>query len=153
MQWDLEGAYVPSFPECQKHKSATTKPAGPLHPLPVPNKQFDSVAIDFIGPLPEDGGFNGIMTMTDQLGSADIHIVPICMDMTAEAFAAIFFNEWYCKNGLPLEIISDCNKLFISHFWKALHVLTGVKPKMSTAFHPETDRASEQTNKTVNQIL
>ena len=38
-------------------------------------------------------------------------------------------------------------------FWKALHKLTGVKLKLSTAYHPETDGASEQTNKTINQAL
>ena len=41
----------------------------------------------------------------------------------------------------------------MSKFWKALHRLTGVKLKMSTSYHPETDGASERTNKTVNQIL
>jgi hypothetical protein len=41
----------------------------------------------------------------------------------------------------------------VSTFWKSLHKLTGVKIKMSTAWHPETDGASERTNKTVNQAL
>ena len=41
----------------------------------------------------------------------------------------------------------------MSRFWKALHKLTGIKLKMSTAYHPETDGASERTNKTVNQAL
>ena len=102
----------------------------------------DLVALDFIGPLPEDGGFNSILTMTNQLG-ADIQIVPTCTDIMAEDFAGIFFNEWYCKNGLPLDIVSDRDKLFMSKFWKALHKLTGVKLKMSTAYHPQTDDASE----------
>ena len=31
--------------------------------------------------------------------------------------------------------------------------LTGVKQKMSSAYHPETDGASERTNKTVIQAL
>ena len=56
----------------------------------------------------------------------------------------------YCENGLPHEIISDRDKLFISHFWRRLTRITGVKLGMSTAFHPETDGASERTNKTVN---
>jgi hypothetical protein len=71
----------------------------------------------------------------------------------AEDFALVFFDTWYCENGLPLEIISDRDKLFISKFWKALHKLTGVKLKLSTAFHPETDGCSERTNKTLNQCL
>jgi hypothetical protein len=66
---------------------------------------------------------------------------------------AVFFKHWYCENGLPLDIISDRDKLFVSKFWKALHRLTGVKLKMSTAYHPQTDGSSERSNKTVNQCL
>lgn len=99
-----------------------------------------------------DGGFDYLVTMTDRLG-ADLQIAPCNTTMTAEEFAVIFFDKWYCENGLPLEIITDRDKLFISKFWKALHRLTGVKIKMSTAYHPETDSSSERTNKTVNQCL
>jgi len=35
----------------------------------------------------------------------------------------------------------------------ALHKLTGVKLKMSSSYHPETDGARERTNKTVNQCM
>jgi hypothetical protein len=52
-----------------------------------------------------------------------------------------------------LEIISDRDKLFVSHFWKALNVLSGVKLKMSSSYHPQTDGSSEWTNKTINQAL
>ena len=152
MRRDLENAYVPGCIECQRNKSATSKPTGPLHPLPVPDERGDSVAIDFVGPLPEDEGQNMIVTFTDRLG-ADVRILPCRTSLTADELAVIFFNQWYCENGLPLEIISDRDKLFVSRFWKSLHKLTGTKIKMSTAYHPQTDGASERTNKTVNQLL
>ena len=152
MRRDLERGYVASCPECQRNKSTTTKPYGPLHPLPIPDQRGDSVAIDFIGPLPEDNGKNCIITFTDRLGS-DIQLVPTRTDITAEDLAYLFFDKWYCENGLPADIVSDRDKLFMSRFWKALHKLTGVKLKLSTAYHPETDGSSERTNKTVNQAL
>jgi len=73
--------------------------------------------------------------------------------ITAEQLAEIFFDKWYCENGLPADIISDRDKLFMSKFWKVLHKLTNVKIKASTAYHPETDGASERSNKTVIQAL
>ena len=152
MRTELEEAYVPGCDACQRNKSSTCRPAGPLHPLPVPDGRGDSVAIDFIGPLPEDEGFDCIVTMTDRLG-ADIRVVPTRTDISAEDFAGLFFDHWYCENGLPLEFISDRDKLFVSRFWRRLSKLAGVKLGMSTAFHPETDGASERTNKTVNQCL
>jgi hypothetical protein len=152
MRRDLEQGYVASCPDFQRNKSSTIKPYGPLHPLPIPDQWGDSVAIDFIGPLPEDEGKNSIITFTDRLGS-DIQLVSSRTDITAEELAYLFFDKWYCENGLPSEIVSDREKLFVSRFWKSHHKLTGVKLKLSTAYHPETDGASECTNKTVNQAL
>ena len=108
--------------------------------------------MDFIGLLPEDEGFNCIVSFTNRLNS-DIQIILTRTDISAEDLAVIFFNEWYCKNGLPLEIVSDRDKMFLSKFWQSLHGLTGVKLKMSTVYHPESDGTSEQSNKTINQCL
>jgi hypothetical protein len=152
MQCDLEEEYMPSCPDCQHNKLTTKKPSSPLHPLPIPKKRGDLVGIDFIGPLPLDDGFDCIVTITDRLG-CDVQIIPAHTTMTAEQFAVLFFDHWYCKHRLPLEIVSNCDKLFISKFWRALHKITRVQLKMSSAFHPETNGASERTNKTVNQAL
>lgn len=152
MQRDLEKAYIPSCIDCQRNKFSTTRPIGPLHPLPVPDRRCDSIVIDFIGPLPLDQGFDSIVTFTDRLGS-EVRLIPTKTPLNAEELANLFFREWYCENGLPLEIISDRDKLFTSRFWRALHKLTGVKLKMSTAYHPQSDGASERTNKTVIQCV
>ena len=93
-----------------------------------------------------------LVTMTDHLG-ADICLVPCQNSIMASQFTTLFFDHWYCKNGLPKEIVSDCDKLFMSRFWKSLHKLTRVKVKMLSAYHPQTDGTSEHTNKTVNQCL
>jgi hypothetical protein len=149
---DLEAAYIPSCVECQRNKARTTKPTGPLHPLPVPDARFDTVALDFVGPLPPEDGFDMILTITDTLG-ADIHIIPIKSTISAPEVATILFNEWYCENGLMLNLISDRDALFTSEVWQELHKLTGVRLKMSTAYHPETDGSSERTNKTITQAI
>ncbi|PSR72503.1 hypothetical protein PHLCEN_2v11626 [Hermanssonia centrifuga] len=152
MRKELESIYVPACESCQRNKSGTKRPTGPLHPLPVPDGRCDSVAMDFVGPLPEDDSHNCILTITDRLGS-DLRIIPCHIDISAKELATIFFREWYCENGLPLEIVSDRDKLFVSQFWKYLHRLTGVKLKMSTAFHPQTDGSSERSNRTIIQAL
>ena len=152
MRQELENAYIPACEDCQRNKSRTVKTPGPLHPLPIPDQRGDTIAIDFVGPLPEDQGFNGLATVTDTIGS-DIRLIPIRMNVTAELFAQQFLDSWYCENGLPLHIISDRDKLFTSKFWTQLHKLTGIKLKMSSAYHPQTDGASERTNRTIIQAL
>jgi hypothetical protein len=76
MRRDLEQSYIPSCVDCQRNKSTTSKRAGPLHPLPIPEQRGDSIAMDFIGPLPPDSNFNCILSITDRLNS-DIRIIPI----------------------------------------------------------------------------
>lgn len=61
----------------------------------------------------------------------------------------IFFDTWYCKNGCLCQIISECNKIFVSKFWKALMKLTRIHHKLSTSYHPEMDGSQECTNKVV----
>lgn len=90
MRKDLETAYIPACVDCQCNKSSTTKPIGPLHPLPVPDDRCDSVAIDFVGPLPADEGYDSLVTFMDRLGS-EIRIVPTTTTLTAEQFAHLFF--------------------------------------------------------------
>jgi len=84
---------------------------------------------------------------------ADVRLIPCKATMTARDLAVVFFDHWFCENGLPLDIVSDRGSLFLSQFWKHLHELTGISLKLSSSFHPETDGLSERTNKTLNQAL
>ncbi|EEB95549.1 hypothetical protein MPER_05463, partial [Moniliophthora perniciosa FA553] len=90
--------------------------------------------------------------MTCRLGS-DIRLVPCRTNTTAEEAAALFFDHWYCENGLPCEIVADRDKLWTSTFWKTLQRLSGVRLALSSSFHPETDGASERSNKSVVQSV
>lgn len=151
---DLVESYLPSCIDCMHNKPSTTATAGTMHPLPIPDGQGDSVAIDFIGPLLDDQGpsHNTIVTITDCL-NADLHIVPCRDNISAKQFTILFFDNWYCENGLPLDIVSDHDKLILSCFWKSLHKLTGIKLKMSSLYHPQMDGLSECNNKTINQCI
>ena len=154
MHKDLEEGYIPSCAESLCNKLLTSKPVGPLHPLPIPNACCESISLDFIGPLPLDNDLDCILTITDCLNS-DIHILPTKTTLTAEELAILFFDNWYCENSLPLDIVSEQDKLFISKFWKYLMHLTGVKHKYSS-YHPQSNGggfASKRTNKTVNQCI
>jgi hypothetical protein len=152
MRRDLELSYIPACINCQQNKSSMSKPRGLLHPLPIPDKHNECVAMDFIGPLLEDDGYNCIMTMTDTLGS-DIRIVPTTTDLNGRGAAELFFKHWFCENGLPDSLVCDHDKLFVGKFWRSLCKLSGIRLRMSSSYHPETDRSSKWTNKMVNQMI
>ena len=56
-------------------------------------------------------------------------------------------------HGVPKSIVSDHDTKFTSMFWHELHRLMGTKLLMSTVFHPQTDGATEQANRSIRQIL
>lgn len=62
-----------------------------------------------------------------------VHIVPSRTTYTAREIAELMFAEVYKHHGL--------NKLI------------GVKQKMSSAYHPETDGSTERANRTIAQML
>jgi hypothetical protein len=54
---------------------------------------------------------------------------------------------------LPQKIISNRDPHFTSHFTKELTKGLAINQNLSTAFHPQTDGLSEQTNQWVKQYL
>ena len=50
-------------------------------------------------------------------------------------------------------IVSACDPKFMSLFWTELHCLLGVKLAKSTAFHPQSNGASERMIRKVSQVL
>lgn len=63
------------------------------------------------------------------------------------------FEEVYKLHGLPKSIVSDCDVLFTSIFWQHLNQLIGIKLKMSSTYHPQTDGVMERANWTITQML
>ena len=68
------------------------------------------------------------------------HFIPLETDKkNAEDLARIFAREISRLHGLPRDIISDRDSRFTSNTWKDFLSVTGIRPRMSTAFHPQTD--------------
>ena len=72
-------------------------------------------------------------------------LVPGRIAYKASNVAEAFFNENNKIHYMPEAIVSDRETLFTSEFWTWLTELTGTKLKMSTAYHPQTDGATERT--------
>jgi hypothetical protein len=100
MHRDLEKAYIPSCMECLRNKSATCKHMGLLHPLPILDECGNSMAMDFIGPLPHNDDFDCILSITDRLGS-DMCIILTQVDINTEDLALLFFNTGIVRMDYP----------------------------------------------------
>ena len=141
---------------CTTSKPQNGKPQGKLKTMPVPTHPWQYIGMDFVGPLPEssnqDGDYNMICVIIDQLTSM-VHLVPTRQNYRAADMVELMFECVYKLHGLPERIISDRDSLFTSKFWKRLHRLLGTELRMSSAFHPQTDGATERANCTVTQMI
>ncbi|SGY26729.1 BQ5605_C018g08764 [Microbotryum silenes-dioicae] len=144
--------YVQQCDSCQQTKARTTRVAGKLHTLPVPVRPMADIAVDFVGLLPTNKGFDRVLTITNQL-SRYVRLLPAREADTAADVANRFHEGWHRFFGLPQRIVLDRDKLFTSKFWSALHKHLNINLQLSSAFHPETDGRSKKTNKIAFQIL
>jgi hypothetical protein len=149
-------SFIDSCVTCRTSKPSNQKPYGLLNPLSVPSSPWEAIGIDFVGPLPvsknRDAEFDMLVVIIDLLTAA-VQLVPGRADYRARDMAELIFAEVYKRHGLPARIVSDRDVLFTSAFWDRLHKLIGVELRMSSAYHPETDGATERANRTVTTML
>ena len=79
--------------------------------------------------------------------------MPCTKEETAYSTTELFRDHVWCQHELPSTVVSDCGSVFASNFLGELYKLLGIKRKMSTAFHPQTDGQTEQLNREINQYL
>ncbi|WVZ58423.1 hypothetical protein U9M48_008699 [Paspalum notatum var. saurae] len=95
--------------------------------------------------ISEGWGKSVILTVVDRFSKYG-HFITLGHPYSASSIARAFFDNIVRLHGLPCSITSDRDLVFTSNFWTELLNLTGIKLKMSSAFHPQTDGQSEVTN-------
>ena len=147
--------YIRGCATCQMTK-VNTHPTYPLlYPItPAENtRPFKTIAMDFITKLPPSGGFDTILTITDTDCSKASIFIPYNKAIDSEGVAALYLTNIQPHYGLPKKIISDRNPRFTSCFGQALCQTLDIRQNISTAYHPQTDGASEHTNQSLKQYL
>ncbi|KAH7556815.1 reverse transcriptase [Bipolaris maydis] len=143
---------------CHQNKPKRHKPYGLLQPLQPPSRPWTSVTMDFIVKLPksrEPGSgrlCDTVLVIVCRL-TKGAKFVPTEETITADECAYEVSKAMVSEHGIPEEFITDRDKLFTSKYWSTFLAKLGVKKKLSTSFHPETDGQTERTNQTLEQYL
>jgi hypothetical protein len=82
-----------------------------------------------------------------------VHFKPTTNRATATTVADLFIEAVFRPHGIPSETISDRGTQFTAAFWQAFTQRLGIRFKMSTAYHPQTDGQTERTNRVVADTL
>lgn len=149
--------YVSGCHQCKRNKAFRHSKFQGLRSLPVPKWAWSELAVDFVVELPgskamlTETSYTNIMVVTDRLTKYKRFVAVPKID--ARTTAQAFLSHVWKDHGLPNNIVSDRGSAFISEFWKTLCERLQVKRAMSTAYHPQTDGQSENTNQQMEQYL
>ncbi|GJT62499.1 putative reverse transcriptase domain-containing protein [Tanacetum coccineum] len=109
--------------------------------------------MDFISSLPRTpSGYDTIWVIIDRL-TKSAHFLPMKKTDSMEKLTQQYLKEIVCRYGVHVSIISDRDSQFASGFWRSLQKALGTDVNISTTYHPETDRQSERTIQTLEDML
>jgi hypothetical protein len=128
--------YIVRCMECQRVKAEHRHRVGLLHPLPIPEKKWEVVTINFITKFPRTTRQHDlIMVLVDKL-KKDAHFVPIKTTHIVANIAEIYMKEIVRLHGIPRTIISYRDTQFTSNLSRGLFQGFGTNMNFITTYHP-----------------
>jgi len=110
------------------------------------------ISVDFITKLPLAQGYDSILVVVNRLTKI-VHFIPTTEKTSAEGLARLFRDNVWKLHRLLESIISDQGPQFIVGLIKELNGMLGIKSKLSTVFHLQTDGQTKRVNQELEQYL
>src|SRR5436853_2670962 len=128
------------------------KPAGTAQVIQIPQRPWQSLSMDVLGPLPLSKGYRNHLVVVDRFSTA-VRTAPLPYNYTTRDICDALIKHVYSFHGTPQEIITDRGTQFVSNFSMEMHKSFGVLLMPSTAFHQETNGSAERAIKSITQVL
>ena len=125
---------------------------GKLKLSKVPKKSWVHLTVDFITKLLVVAGKDAILVVCDWL-SKITHFVATTEGMSAKGLARLFWDNVWKLHGLLESVVLDRGLQFVAELTRELNRMLGIKMKLSTVFHPQTDGQMEKMNQELEQYL
>ncbi|KAK3519646.1 hypothetical protein QTP86_015266 [Hemibagrus guttatus] len=146
---DVEG-YIRACSTCAQVWTSRQLPEGMLEPLPIPQRPWSYLSVDFLTDLPDSGGFT---TVVVDWFSKGCKLIPLKGLPTAMQSAEAMFNHVFRNFGLPEDIVSDQGLQFTSRVWGSLCAPLGIGVSLSSGYHPQLNRQVERLNQEIGRFL
>ena len=125
---------------------------GKLKLSKVPEKLWTHLTVDFIMKLPVVARKDVILVVCNRL-SKIAHFVATTEGTSVEGLVRLFRDNMWKLHRLPESVVSDRGPQFAVELTRELNKMLGIEIRLSTAFHPQTDRQMEQINQELEQYL
>ncbi|KRY64563.1 Transposon Tf2-6 polyprotein, partial [Trichinella pseudospiralis] len=135
---------------CQRtkvHRHTTT----PLEIFTVPDRRFDHVHVDIVGPLPQSRGFSYLLTVMDRFTRWP-EVVPLT-NASADTVCRAFLSTWVARFGIPSIVTTDQGRQFQSALLRELTTALGIKLAPASAYHPQTNGMVERFHRHLKTAL
>jgi len=141
--------FVRNCQTCRRSHAPRDRPPGLLNPLPIPDRPWQHISVDFKEFPPAKSGHDMLIVFVCRLGKRSISI-PCYKNTDAKETARIYLDRVWRYYGPAETIVSDRGPQFVSEFWKEFNRILGTKIKLSTAGHAQTDGQTENMNQWID---
>jgi len=104
---------------CMQSKPQCHKLYRSLKQLPIPERPWNSISMDFIEKLPSSSRFDTILVIVDQL-IKQVIFIPVHNTIMFIDLACLFILHVFSKHNVPSHITSDRGSEFVSNFFRSL---------------------------------
>ena len=150
--------YIKKCFDCQRNKHVTHVKYEEVQYMKSSKSPWDEMFVNFIIKLPKskdstnEEAYDAILVIINCL-TKYCHIIFFKKPYNVEQLKYIVLNRLIRYQEISKELINDKDKLFIFNYWKTLLSMLGIKLKMSTTFHPQTNEQTKRVNQSLKQYL
>lgn len=142
--------FVKTCERCQRGNTTFKKTTPTMHSIPIPSKVWSQIGVDLCCLPKTEDGYVAICVVVDYF-SKWVEAKPIRTKTAAEV--TNFLYELICRHGCVNVQINDQGREFCNEVSMKLHLLTGTKQRITSAYHPQANGLVERQNRTIQGSL